>query len=515
MEKINAKFKSPFYASTFFSFVAGLFIHFFGLVNVLHNHDNIYRVAKGYGSGVRSGRWFLTVLGDLVDSIFGGHNLHWLNGVIFIAILSVCAGMLVSIFKVRSRLSAIVLGICAVSFPPVASTLFYRFTSIYYGISIFLAIFAGYMIANHKVKVAFPIAVICIALSMGIYQAYVSFTISILVILLLKMALDNETTPKKIVVSGICYVSVLALGASLYFLLMKLSLVAYDMVLSDYKGINDMGISLSELPSLISSAFLPILKLPLKDYEDIAQTVFVRSCYLAIWIICAIRICILFFKKTKKAINIICSIIFCLILPVAINFVVIMCGRQMVYTLMLYPLVMILFIPVLLDEWLPKLEGKLELLNCCLKKITVAVLILLSCFYTYQTNTNYTIQYYSNEQVVNYYNRMVTRVQMTPGYDTSKKWVFIGKNNDPLLTKSWNISDHFRGNMELERLIDFRREYWIKEYLGITLPIAKDEEKARIGNTETVKDMTCWPNDGSVQIIDDYVIIKLSDEIAQ
>ena len=103
---------------------------------------------------------------------------------------------------------------------------------------------------------------------------------------------------------------------------------------------------------------------------------------------------------------------------------------------------------------------------------------------------------------------------MTPGYDTSKKVVFIGKNQDPLLTQSWSVEERFGGNMELKRLIDFRREYWIKEYLGTTFPLASSSEKEMLLKTELVQNMVCWPNYGSVQIVDDYVVIKLSEEVA-
>ena len=502
--------KTP-YLGVLSSFIVGLFIHCFGLVNVLHNHDNIYRVAEGYGSGVHSGRWFLTILGDFVDLIFGGHNLAWLNGVVFIAILAISAGLLISTFHVKSRLSAVLIGICMVAYPSVAATLFYRFTSVYYGVAILLAILAGYVIEKYNSKIAFPVAIICIALSMGIYQAYVSFTITIFLLLLLKVTLDGNTSPKKVITTGIYYVLVIALGAILYLVVMKLSLVVYDVVLTDYKGMNDMGISVAKIPSLIASAFLPILKLPMQDYEDVAKTVFVGLCYLAIYLIIAIRLFVLFFKKTQKIINVVFALLLCAILPLALNFVVVLCGRDMVYILMLYPLVMILFIPILFEEWLPNLEGKWELLNYNLKRITVVILLIVSCLYTYQINTNYTMQYYNNELIKNYYNRMITQVQMTPGYDTSKKIVFIGKNQDPLLTKSWNAEERFGGNMELERLIDFRREYWIKEYIGATLPLASDSEKESLLETDVVKNMVCWPNYGSVQIINDYVVIKLSE----
>ncbi len=510
MDKVTAQLKKPWYVAALFSFSCGLFIHLFGLVNVLHNHDSIYRVPTGYGSGIPSGRWFLTVLGDLNKSLFGGYNLAWFNGVLFIALIALSVGLFVGIFQIRSRRAAALMGMCMVAFPSVASILFYRFTSVYYGLAIFLAIFAAYAIV--KYKFGFPVAVLCIAFSMGIYQAFVSFTVAIFIVLLIVLSLDSGATLRKIALTGTYYAAVLILGAVAYFLLMKLSLVIYDTNLVDYKGISDMGqLSISKLPAMIKSAFLPVVKLPLKDYRDIAQTKLTRLSYLVIGVICAVEIGILFFKKTKNYINIICCLIFCLLLPIAVNFVSFMCSVEDIYTLMVFSFVMILFLPVILQELLPSFEGKMAVFTRYLKKATAVILIIISFCYCYQTNTNYTIQFYNNQQLTNYYNRIITQTQMTEGYDTGKKWVFIGNVEDPLLTKSWNNINLIGGNMTFKSLISFRQENWIRAYLGISIPTATAADKAALIETDAVQNMPCWPNEGSIQIIDNFVVIKLGE----
>lgn len=509
MERLIKKLKSPTYTATMLTFFGGLLIHIFGLVNVLHNHDSIYRVPTGYGTGVRSGRWFLTVLGELAEKLLGGYNLAWINGVIFIFLVAITAGIIVRVFNIKTHGFSILIGLCMVAFPAVASTLFYRFTSVYYGVSILLAVIAVY--TTQKCKYGFLISVLCIALSMGIYQAYVSFTISLFVILLIKLCLEYETTIKQLIKTGFNYVLILLTGFLLYFIAMKLSLIIYNTDLVDYKGINDMGVlAIGKIPTYIKDAFLSVVKLPIQDYEDIAQTTLVRVLYLAVGVISLIELIIIFIKQKIRVVNIIVCLVFCVLFPIAANFVVIMCGIEEVYTLMVYPLVTILFLPVVFQSGMVLTEGGFKKAVEYLKKSTVTILIIIIFYYSYQANVNYTIQYYNNQQVTNYYNRMISQVQMTKGYDTEKEWIILGKVKDPLLTKSWNKVNHYGGNLKLKTIINLRRTSWMEEYLGINIPLAKALDKEKIKETETVKNMPCWPNEGSIQIIDDFVVIKLS-----
>ena len=347
---------------------------------------------------------------------------------------------------------------------------------------------------------------------MGIYQAYVCFTIALFVLLLIELSLQSNIIIKKIILTGLFYCAILLLGVLLYFLLMKRSLIVYDTTLVSYKGINDMGtFSIGRIAVSVKDAFLSVIKLPLSDYEDIAQTKLIRFSYLLIGLICVSKLIIIFVAKKIKSINAIICFIFCMLMPLAANFIVVMCGLEEVYTLMVYPLVTLLLLPIILENNLPITCEKFKIAIKYLKKSTVIVLAVIVCLYAYQANTNYTIQYYNNEHIKNYYNRMITQVQMTEGYDLEKEWVFIGRINDPLLPKSWNKVNHYGGNLTLKTMINSRRSSWIRQYLGITVPIAKDSAKNALVKTKTVQNMPCWPNEGSIKIIDNFVIIKLSE----
>ena len=57
------------------------------LVGNINNYDNIVCTPEGYGTGLRSGRWMLTLLGDTVGHAMGNFNLPLFNGLLGLAYL--------------------------------------------------------------------------------------------------------------------------------------------------------------------------------------------------------------------------------------------------------------------------------------------------------------------------------------------------------------------------------------------------------------------------------------------
>ena len=69
------KLKQPKILAAFFAFFGGILIHLFALANVVHNSDDIASHPSGYGVGVASGRWLLTIMGDFLIKQKMNYNL--------------------------------------------------------------------------------------------------------------------------------------------------------------------------------------------------------------------------------------------------------------------------------------------------------------------------------------------------------------------------------------------------------------------------------------------------------
>lgn len=505
--KLENRLKIPEYRATITAFFGGIFVHLFGLVNMLHNYDDIAVQPNGYGTGITSGRWFLTLFGNFIKDNIGSYNLSWLNGVIFIMLLAIAAGFFVSAFEIKNVKSAMLIGLAFVCFPAVTSTMFFSYTTPYYGLAILFSVMAAWVVEKYKWGLI-P-SVVLTAMSLGIYQAYVPITIGMFVLLLIKHTLKPDARIKELVCKGVYYCANLILGLLGYFVCLKILLALYGMQLSNYQGVGNMGqISLSELPQLIGRAYSSFGMLPISDYCSLAHTPVLKLAYILLYIVTVATVGYILIKKVKKMELTVFTFLLFAVFPLAVNFVVVMCPESTIYTLMVYSFVLILMVPLVVLEALSAEERRAVFGNVMSKAAGVLLTVVIS-LYAYYANVNYTSLYFANRQAENYCNSLVTQVRMTEGFDTEKEWAFIGRVKDPLLNNAWQEVPGYGGNATSEYLVSAYSWYrWIEYYMGYELPMASDDKIEQLRNSEEVQQMPCWPNAGSIKVMGDTVVIK-------
>lgn len=503
--------KTPVKRAVIAAFVAGFLVHHFGLVNALHNIDDIGQFPYGYGTGIESGRWLLSILGDFFQSIGGNYNLPYANGLIYLALIAVAAGLVVSLFDVKEQLHAILIGILFAVFPSATSALFFRFTSVYYGISLLLAVLAAWVL--EKQKHGLMISALLIAFSLGIYQGYVPVTISIFVLLLIQRALQGGMDLRALVRRGVYYCLTLILGLVLYFLFLKLALAVYGVSLNDYNGMSDMGqLALKDIPGLVYEAFYTFCMMPLKDYCGLANMAPLKAAYLVLAVMTAVLIGYILLKKIKKPLIAVFTGLMCMVFPIAVNFVVIMSPNAWIYTMMLYAFALVPCVPLIVYECLPDMEGIWERGRQVFAKILAVVMAVILFCYAYSANINYTAVYFSNRQVENYANSLVTQIRMTEGFDREMEWAFIGEVEDPLLWSAWDYEMTYGGTFTTDRTLEnYSRVFWIWHYIGYFPPYADEAEVEALWELDEVKQMPCWPDEGSIRVIGENVVIKFQN----
>ena len=171
-------------------------------MNILHNNDDIWQQPMGYGAGITSGRWLLTILGDFLSRQGFGFNLPVVNGVLFLVLVALCAGVIVAVLPIRCRKMAALFGALFAVFPAITSVLFFKYTTVYYGLALLLAVLAAWTL-REDTKLGLLLSALCTALSLGIYQAYVPVTVTLLVLMLLRQALEGKTEGKKLLLRGL------------------------------------------------------------------------------------------------------------------------------------------------------------------------------------------------------------------------------------------------------------------------------------------------------------------------
>lgn len=506
MERVKGFAITPAGVAGIASFLCGIMTHMYALTNNLHNYDDIFSQPLHYGSGVPSGRFALEWLANLSVLLDSGYDLPWVNGVLFLVLLSLTAELLVTVLSIQRTSHAALVGMLFTVFPTAASILIHRFTAVYYGISILLAVLAVWVLPRRRA--GFLFSSVCISLSMGIYQAYVPITISLFVLQLLRKTLEGEEKPSAIVKQGLRACVALLLGVGLYALILKLALHFTGRELLDYQGIDQMGrLSLQEIPGLVKDAVYLVCMLPVKNYCDINGTVYLKAVYCFLGIVSVAMIAYILLVKRPKLGMVILTGTLCIAFLIAVNFIYIMCPHSHIYTLMVYAAALIGCAPVVIIECVPPMrQGRRQLL---LSRVVAGGIALLIAGYAYEDNLNYTALYYCNRQVENYMNALVVQVRMTDGFDTDKEWAFVGAIDDPLMWFSWESGLTYGGTAPPENLLNCHSTMaWVNQYFGYAPPLASPERIEELSATEAVRAMPVWPDAGSIQVIEDTVVIK-------
>ena len=502
------------YAKFFlWTFLFGIFVHIFGLVNTLSNYDDIIIQPTGVGSSLVLGRWFLRTLDILTTSLGINYNLPWLNGAVFIFFIALSAVLVISVLGIEKRLYALIVGFAMVSFPAVTSVMFFKYTTIYYGLSLLFAAAAVWL--STKWKYAFPCSVLLLALSLGIYQAYFPVAVTLYLLLLVKQALDEEASFVQLVKRGVYYLATLVAGLVLYFVILNAYLAAVGNELVSYQGLSTMGaISLSQYPRFIAECVKNFFLMPVNGYCALATGRILKGSYLVLGAISIFLLALSIIKRRKTPLKALSLALFALLLPIGINLISVMSPDSDIYTIMVYPFVFVLCLPLLLLSGLEKAGAVRGIPTKLLGTGAVFFVSLIVAMNTYYANVNYSSIYYANRQVENYFNSVLTQVHMTEGYDTGKKWVILGQvDNKFFNVREWGKPHIYGGNTDAAGLANaYSRVFWMHNYMGHTAPYANDTESAAVAKLPEVSAMPTWPDYGSIKVVDEYLVIKLGEQ---
>ena len=229
LKKIKQNIPITWKACFVSAMVVGLVAHLYKLTNWLPNWDSlVFRYDPQNMIGL--GRWFLPV----VCAPSSYYDLPWLAGLLCLLFHGLGAVCICSMFRVRKNTTAMLIGALIISFPTVTSVLMYNYVADGYAIAFLLSCLAAKFLVSEKPR--YVVSVICIALSAGIYQAYITVTIMLLLCYLIMEALYEDTTAVRLIQKSLKALVAGFLGMVLYYLIMTLILNITNTVLLDYQG---------------------------------------------------------------------------------------------------------------------------------------------------------------------------------------------------------------------------------------------------------------------------------------
>lgn len=481
--------------------IFSLISYLYFVTNDLNNYDNISVLTHGYGTGVSSGRWFLQILGDWMQAWNMDYNLPLYNVLLALVFLLAAVLLIIRMLQIENNLLCFALGAVTASFPAVAATMFFSFTVHYYFLALLLGV-AGACMTRTKVWYLSPVL---FCLSLGIYQAYYPFIAVLLVLTLVRDALDETVHWTAVVKKAFLDLALLGVGYAMYIALSRVFLTVYSSAFNDYKGISSMGsFRLRELPHMIKQIYKYYLRLYRVDYCSVSATYVIRFCIGVSFSLDAVFVAADWKKRTMMKNLELCVLL--LLLPMAANCIIMMVPDGGIYTLMVMGLIVLFYLPILLAQ---KIKVPLKLKNALILLICITT-VLASFDYTYQNIGNYRSLYYQNRKTENYFTVMLSQIRSTEGYREDMEIVFVGSRiDDSSLTDSWEKYIFQYGGKDdsaISAINAYSRPDFIRQYFGYTVRYAGNDELAAYANE--LGNMDTYPNSGSIKIIDNKVFVN-------
>lgn len=518
LEKINFKYNKEEMMPFFITIIASMIVHFSlyalmitgpdTLINSMYHQPDVWesmllRFGLDFVQGVK-GYIVSPILVTLISSIF----------------LGITVRLVIDIFKINNKCFKYIIAVIFAVSPNISATLTFFYCSDAYILGMLLATLAVYIIRKNENKNwVILVSALLVALSMGMYQTYLSVTMVLCIATLLIDAL-NKKEKKEILINILKYVVMGVLGIILFYALAHLVLLIRNLPVSSYSGANSIGLeTLLNLPQLLPESYRSFFDYYFTDNmmpNTIWNTNILYIIIFGVMLVSTIYI-IIENKVYEKKTNTILAVFFVIIAPICFGIIEIMVPDVDIHILMACSMVYIFPIFLKIIEMLPKMTiSKIF-------KYTVTICSLIIIWnYIWQDNASYIVMKSMQNQTEATLSRIITQIEQLDGYTQDMPILFLGglENNTylsrkntsieakKLLDRTWgfiaNKSTIWWGNLDSWRKM-------LYEYEGVNLNLVSEWERADLLQTEEFKSMKYYPEKDGIKIIDGTVVVRLSD----
>lgn len=483
----------------------GLLAYTFAFTNKLVNHDEVGQLF-GKGATVSSGRWGLGAL----DSIFPNYSMPWIYGIITILLIAVAICIIIRIFAIRHKLLQVLMAGSIMVFPSLIGLFGYMFTSASYAVSFLLAVLAVWCLQRPSKLFILP-AMGCMIFSLSIYQSYLSIAVSLLVLILIQRLLTEENA-LPILRQGILYVIFLVVSLALYYAATQVVLRIKGISFNDYAS-DSITLSLSTILDGIVLAYVNFIRFFTWAHHRLMPTSLSRWVHLMLFLSIAVLMLVWMIRQKPKAFRLVLLILLLAILPLAINCMYMITAEGSIHTLVLYSFVAVYILGALTaDHMLTICVGIrfFELVRRAALNFVVATLSVIIIVNTYVANASYLNMHLRYENSYAFYTSLMADLKMMPEFTPETKIAMIG---------SWDAPDFYEYNLEFTHYLvgvtgfspnTYSQQAFMEYYLGFPISFASGEEIAVISESPEFTEMATYPYYGSMKIIDNILVVKLS-----
>ena len=503
LRKLNTSILPQWKICFISALLAGLFAHFYKITNWLPNWDSLVFRYDAQNM-LALGRWFLPV----ACSFSSFYDLPFLNGLIAILFHALSGVYICRILNVQKKITAFLIGAVIVSFPTVTSVMMYNYVADGYAVAFLLSTLAAYFMTKEK----FTLSSVLIALSAGIYQAYITVTIMLVLLKLIDEIIYEHKGFGTILKKSVFMLLTGIAGVVIYSVVLKLLLWIFPTELLDYQGINQSA-SLSNI-NLYGSLYS--IKETFTDcFFDLSEGVNVYVVLNAMVLLFTLAHYIKYIIKNriyKKPVNILMIGVLGVMLVVGAGALAFINAGIDYHNLMLMGYSVFYLFFIILYERGTDTNEKHLLFKCW------SILLISSAIIVNQiviANVSYHKAQIAYEKSYGVLIRIADRIEQTEGAEKCDKILVLGAlensysysvNLTPDIT---GITDGYiiRADDETVKqsvLCAALNDYCEKDYAFVY-----GQEKKAFAEKDIVKAMDVWPSKDCISVIDNTVVVKL------
>ena len=493
--------------------VIGYLMHLYAFTNLIPNSDGLSRMYDAQQMTI-SGRWFLHYASMFHEYTQMPAAIGLLS-LLFVA----CASMfVVDLLGIESKVFAGLTGAVMAAFPCLGYTFLYMFTASAYSFAILLAVVSVWL-AWRRSKGGFAVGALCLALSMGIYQAYVTVAIALTLLVLLRETMQPQATFKETFHRGLYMIGYLAAGAVLYYAVLMVFLKVKNLELLSYLGMDaaNSGYPFAQLPHLIATAYKQVFAF---FFMSGAENAFGNAVMIVLdlaAVLLGIR-CFAVYVSVKKMYterwHIIGAAAMVLLLPLGMNFGQVMSPYSVPTPIMKYAFVTAYFLPLMLASYLDSVELRRRKKRKCAVTVTALWMagVLLFCLDT--NNLLYMATTQAHRATESYMTRLMTRIEDCEDYEPGMDVAIIGGIPAEQITceiEGFDRVIHYSAPTDTVLERNKHLYYYLQDWLNVPVHELSEDTMISIAESEAFAEMPLYPAKGSVAMIDDCIVVKMQE----
>ena len=510
-QKIPAQMRAAFFSC----FLTGLLVHLYAFTNLIPNSDGLSRVFDPQQMTI-SGRWFLHAAS--MPNAFT--QMPMAIGLLSLLFLGLAAALAVDLLKIRGLVVSGVVGAVMAAFPSLGYTYLYMFTASAYCIAIFLAVLSLWLVCRGG-GIRLGLGIVALALSMGIYQAYVTVAIGLALLVVLRELLTPGSTLNSVLMQGLRLVFYLACGALLYYCILLVMLNIKGLELLSYLGMDaaSSGYPFAQLPSLILTAykqFIAFFFLPgAADAFNTPTMLMLDLVALVLAVLLFLRR-IAFEKMYREPWRLGLIVLTLALLPMGLNFGQILSPHSVPTPIMKYSFVLVYVAVLLLADLRDAVpRGEKEVLRRWTLPVTLVWAAAILLFSLNTNNTLYTASAQAHRATESYMTRLMTRIESCPGYEPGMEIAVVGAIPEDQIRSSipsYSRVDHYSVPMSYVTVLNKHIYYYLSDWLNVPVIEPSEETMMTISRSLAFRNMPLYPAPDSIQVMGGRLVVKMQKQ---